>query len=86
MKQPVLSFTKLKNEDISYVANFLYNHSKVRELATHMILGHEYPLLMMDPVIFNMFMKVVSPFYQKIDQNTVKKYCILTYENEKKKS
>ena len=39
----------------------------------------------MDHVVFNKFMKVVSPFYQKINSHIVKKDCVSTYENEKKK-
>nr|XP_027099137.1 zinc finger BED domain-containing protein RICESLEEPER 2-like [Coffea arabica] len=39
----------------------------------------------MEHVIFNIFMKAISPFYKKINRQTVKEDCISTYTIEKRK-
>jgi hypothetical protein len=35
----------------------LNDHKKVRELASHMILYHEYPFMVVEHVLFNKFMR-----------------------------
>nr|XP_027122429.1 zinc finger BED domain-containing protein RICESLEEPER 2-like [Coffea arabica] len=86
MQQQVLSFTtETPSDGMTSITNFRYDHAKVRELASHMVLAHEYPFAMLDHEIFNKFMKAVSPYYIKISRQTVKKDCISTYELEKKK-
>nr|XP_027093797.1 zinc finger BED domain-containing protein RICESLEEPER 2-like [Coffea arabica] len=85
MKQQVLSFTEGPSDGITSITNFSYDHAKVRELASHMVLAHEYAFSMMDHVVFNKFMKAVSPFYKKITRQTVKEDCISTYQLEKRK-
>ncbi|XP_027177182.1 zinc finger BED domain-containing protein RICESLEEPER 2-like [Coffea eugenioides] len=84
-KQQVLSFTEGGSDGITSITNFSYDHAKVRELASHMILAHEYPFSMMEHVVFNKFMKAVSPFYKKINRQTVKEDCMSTYTIEKRK-
>ncbi|XP_027170843.1 zinc finger BED domain-containing protein RICESLEEPER 2-like [Coffea eugenioides] len=84
-KQQVLSFTEGPSDGITSITNFSYDHAKVRELASRMILAHEYPFSMMEHVVFNKFMKAVSPFYKKINRQTVKEDCISTYTIEKRK-
>ena len=39
----------------------------------------------MEHVVFNKFLKAISPYYQKISRHLVKQDCMLTYELEKKK-
>ena len=85
LKQQVLSFTQSETEGVSSIANFTYDHAKVRELAAHMVLVHEYPLSMVEHSIFNKFMKAVSLFYQKISRYTLKQDCMTIYDLEKKK-
>ncbi|KAM4103132.1 hypothetical protein ACJW30_06G056300 [Castanea mollissima] len=53
------------------IANFKYDHAKVREKASHMILVHEYPFNMIE--------------HEKISRNTARNDCISTFELEKKK-
>jgi hypothetical protein len=67
------------------VTNFSYDQKKVRELASHMILYHEYPFKHMEHVLFNKFMRANTPHWQKISRQSAKTECIKTYENEKKK-
>ena len=67
------------------IANFKYDHAKVREKASHMILVHEYPFNMVEHEVFNVFMKIATPYYQKISRNTARNDCISTFELEKKK-
>ena len=45
------------------IANFKYDHAKVKENASHMILTNEYPFNMIEHQVFNIFMKTATPFY-----------------------
>ena len=67
------------------IENFKYDHAKVKEKASHMILVHEYPFNTMEHEVFNVFMKIATPYYQKISRNTARNDCISTFELEKKK-
>ena len=67
------------------LANFKYDHAKVKENASHMILMHKYPFNMMEYEVFNVFMKIATPYYKKISHNTARNDCISTFELEKKK-
>ncbi|KAA8550057.1 hypothetical protein F0562_001741 [Nyssa sinensis] len=84
-KQTVLSVETVASECAGSIANFKYDRAKVRELATHMTLYHEYPFMQMEDVIFNKFMRANTPYWQKITRTTIKTDCISTYEIEKKK-
>ncbi|CAA0840467.1 Unknown protein, partial [Striga hermonthica] len=84
MSQQVLSFSE-QTDGITSITNFSYDHAKVRELASHMVLVHEYPFSMMDHHVFNKFMKAATPFYKKITRQQVKEDCYTTYELEKRK-
>ncbi|KAL6493495.1 hypothetical protein OROGR_032274 [Orobanche gracilis] len=63
-KQQLLTYSKDACD--GSVTNFTYDHAKVRELASHMLLVHEYSLSMFDHVVFNKFCKAISPLYRKI--------------------
>jgi hypothetical protein len=83
-KQKVITF----DSDCSSVGSgscFTYDHKKVRELASHMILYHEYPFMVVEHVLFNKFMRANTPYWQKISRTTAKSDCISTYEIEKNK-
>ena len=67
------------------LANFKYDHAKVREKASHMIIVHEYPFKMMEHEVFNVLMKTATPYYKKISHNTARNDSISTFELEKKK-
>ena len=84
-KQQVLSFTEGPSDGITSITNFSHDHAKVREIASHMILAHEYPISIMEHVVFNRFMKAVSLFYKKINWQIVKEDCISTYTIDKRK-
>jgi hypothetical protein len=64
---------------------FTYDHKKVRELASYMILYHEYPFMVVEHVLFNKFMRANTSYWQKISRATAKSDCMSTYEIEKKK-
>ncbi|XP_071906538.1 zinc finger BED domain-containing protein RICESLEEPER 2-like [Coffea arabica] len=84
-RQQVLSFTEGPSDGITSITNFSYDHAKVRELAAHMVLVHEYPFSMLDHVVFNKFMKAASPFYKKINRQTVKEDCVTAFMLEKRR-
>jgi hypothetical protein len=80
----VLTFDS-KGVSVSSSSNFSYDHKKIRELASHMILYHKYPFMQMKHVLFNKFMRANTPYWQKISCATAKNDCISTYEIEKNK-
>ncbi|XP_062176105.1 zinc finger BED domain-containing protein RICESLEEPER 2-like [Alnus glutinosa] len=83
-KQKVITF----DSDCGSVGSrscFTYDHKKVRELASHMILYHDYPFMVVEHVLFNKFMRANTPYWQKISRTTAKSDCMSTYEIEKKK-
>ena len=84
-KQKLLAVNEGGVESEVAIANFKYDHAKVREKASHMILVHEYPFNMVELEVFNVFMKIATPYYQKISRNTARNDCISTFELEKKK-
>ncbi|XP_058783355.1 zinc finger BED domain-containing protein DAYSLEEPER-like [Vicia villosa] len=67
------------------LATWTYNHARVREIAAHMILGHEFPFSVMEGVIFNEFFKEIYPWYKKITRQQVKFDCDTFYEAERVK-
>jgi hypothetical protein len=73
------------NDGFGTLTNFVYNEKKVRELAAHMVLLHEYPFNMMEHELFNKFMRACPPHWKKISHATVKSDCIATYNIEKEK-
>ncbi|KAG2664995.1 hypothetical protein I3760_16G109000 [Carya illinoinensis] len=84
-RQKVLTIDIKGSECVNVVKNFSYDMKNVRELASHMILYHEYPFSMMEHVVFNKFMRANTPYWQKISRTTARNDCQSTYEIEKKK-
>jgi hypothetical protein len=83
-KQKVITF----DSDCGSVGSgscFTYDHKKVRELASHMILYHEYHFMVVEHVLFNKFIRANTPYWQKISRATAKSDCMSTYEIENKK-
>ena len=62
-KQKQLVVNEGRVESEVEIASFKYDHSKVREKASHMILVHEYPFNTMEHEVFNVFMKTATPYY-----------------------
>jgi hypothetical protein len=83
-KQKILTFYKSDGWGAT-LSNFSYNEKKVRELAAHMVLFHEYPFNMMEHELFNKFMRACMPYWKKISRATLKNDFTATYVNEKKK-
>ena len=71
-------------ESVNTVVNFKYDYAKVRELFSHLIMEHELPFNLTE-YEFNIFMRSVSPNYEKISRTTVRNDCFASYELEKKK-
>ncbi|XP_059436054.1 zinc finger BED domain-containing protein RICESLEEPER 2-like [Corylus avellana] len=71
--------------DFGSLTTFCYKESRVRELAAHMVLLHEYPFNMMEHELFNKFMRACTPHWKKISHATIRNDCITTYQNEKRK-
>ncbi|KAG2696953.1 hypothetical protein I3760_07G084500 [Carya illinoinensis] len=86
VKQPQFLVVESKEADGGFtVSNFTYDHSRVLELASHMILYHEYPFSLIEHVVFNKFMSANTLYWEKMSRATAKKECMKTYENEKTK-
>ena len=62
-KQKQLAVDEGRVESEVEIASFKYDHAKVREKASHMILVHEYPFNTMEHEVFNVFMKTATPYY-----------------------
>ena len=62
-KQKLLAINEGGVESEVTIENFKYDHAKVREKASHMILVHEYPFNTMEHEVFNVFMKTATPYY-----------------------
>ncbi|KAG2667014.1 hypothetical protein I3760_15G092600 [Carya illinoinensis] len=84
-KQKVLQVESKEADGAFTVSNFTYDRNRVRELASHMILYHEYPFSLMEHVVFNRFMSANTPYWKKMSRAAAKKECMRTYENEKTK-
>jgi hypothetical protein len=89
-KQKTLSFEPSRecsdHDGFGSLTTFSYKESRVRELAAHMVLLHEYPFNMMEHELFNKFMRACTPHWKKISRATVRNDCMTTYQNEKKKA
>ncbi|XP_057788847.1 zinc finger BED domain-containing protein RICESLEEPER 2-like [Salvia miltiorrhiza] len=72
-------------ETVSSVQNFQYDHSKLREIISHMIIVHELPFCFSEYELFNLAMQTATSHYQKISRAMAKKDCISSYKMEKKK-
>jgi hypothetical protein len=85
-KQKTLCFEPSdENDGFGTLSNSVYNEMRVRELAAHMVLLHEYPFNMMEHKLFNKFMRACTLHWKKISHATVKSDCNATYNIEKKK-
>lgn len=84
-RQKTLSFDTIGSDSGMSLTTFKYDHAKVREAASHMILYHEYPFNKMEHVLFNKFMRTATPYWEKISRATAKADCISTYTQHKKK-
>ena len=62
-----------------------YDHAKMREAIAKWEMINEHPFTIVEEDGFHLMMKVSNPYYQAISRHTVKKDCMLIYENEKKK-
>ncbi|KAF7150425.1 hypothetical protein RHSIM_Rhsim02G0121400 [Rhododendron simsii] len=83
-RQKTLSFEAGGSES-GNLTTFTYDHAKVRDAASQMILYHEYPFMHMEHILFNKFMRTATPHWQKISRATAKNDCISTYQVQKKK-
>ncbi|XP_042467208.1 zinc finger BED domain-containing protein RICESLEEPER 2-like [Zingiber officinale] len=77
--------TIVESKTVNAVQNFKYDHGKIREILSHMIIVHELPFLFSEYEMFNLLMRTATLYYQKISRTTVKKDCTTSYEIEKKK-
>jgi hypothetical protein len=84
-KQKVLTHDRGELGGGASLTNFSFSEKRVRELAAHMVLFHEYPFNMMEHELFNKFMKACTPHWKKISRATLKGDCIAIYLSEKKK-
>ncbi|XP_058736659.1 zinc finger BED domain-containing protein RICESLEEPER 2-like [Vicia villosa] len=84
-KEVAQSRLSVGSDNTPSLATWAYNHARVREVAAHMILGHEFPFSVMEGVIFNEFLKEIYPWYKKISRHQVKLDCETFYEAERVK-
>ena len=77
--------TTVKEDGECSVATFVFSFDRVKTLAGHMCLAHEYSFNMVEHKVFNEFLKAYSPYYKKISRYQVRKECFLYYEQEKER-
>ena len=82
--QQQLSINNTMSESVNVVVNFKYDHVKVRELFSHLIMVHELPFNLVEYELFNIFMRSVSHNYEKISRTIARNDCFASYELEKK--
>ncbi|XP_057790497.1 zinc finger BED domain-containing protein RICESLEEPER 2-like [Salvia miltiorrhiza] len=80
-----ITMSMAQKEAVSSVTNFKYDHSKIRDVLSHMIIVHELPFRFPEYELFNLLMKSATPLYNKISRATTKKDCWASYELEKKR-
>ncbi|GAA0164261.1 hypothetical protein LIER_19940 [Lithospermum erythrorhizon] len=69
----------------SSVHTFTINFEKVKTLAAHMILAHEYPFNIVEHKVFNDFFRAYTLYYKKISRYIVRKECFAVYDKEKER-
>ncbi|GAA0187577.1 hypothetical protein LIER_34865 [Lithospermum erythrorhizon] len=84
-KEPSPSRLSIGDANTPSIATWQYNYYKVREIAAHMVLAHEFPFSIMEGVVFNKFLREIYPWYQRITRHMVKKDCQSCYDEEKVK-
>uniref|UniRef100_A0A2C9VVD0 HAT C-terminal dimerisation domain-containing protein n=1 Tax=Manihot esculenta TaxID=3983 RepID=A0A2C9VVD0_MANES len=84
-QQHNITTTIAETESVTSVQNFKYDHAKVREVITHMILVHELSFSFVEYEVFNLLMRAATPYYQKVSHATARKDYFSAYEIEKKK-
>jgi hypothetical protein len=60
-KHQTLSLDPSDTKGLRTLSNFSFNEKKIRELASYMVLFHEYLFNFMEHEIFNKFMKACTP-------------------------
>lgn len=53
-------------ESVTTGKKFMYDHAKVREVFSHMVLVHELPFPFGEYELFNFFMRTVTPHWEKL--------------------
>ena len=74
-----------KVDGVGTISNFSYDQRKSREMCSHMMMFHEYPFTLVEHVMFNKFVKMLTPYWERITWATAKKDCFTTYNNTKQK-
>ena len=64
----------------------MFNFDRVKTLAGHKCLAHEYSFNVVEHKVFNEFLKAYSPYYKKISRYQVRKECFYTMNKKKKES
>ncbi|KAL6535221.1 hypothetical protein OROMI_026595 [Orobanche minor] len=64
---------------------FTFSFERVKRLAAHMILAHEYPFNIVEHKVFNEFLKAYSPFYKKIGRHAVRAECFAVFNSERER-
>ncbi|CAN1303204.1 hypothetical protein LINPERPRIM_LOCUS25757 [Linum perenne] len=57
-------------ESVNAVANFMYDHSKMRQMIAHWLIVTEKPLSTVEHDMFTVMMKTATPLYKKISRTT----------------
>jgi hypothetical protein len=84
-KQKLLAIDGKEVDGVGIISNFSYDQRKSREMCSQMMMFHEYPFTLVEHVMFNKFIKTLTPYWERISRATAKKDCFTTYNNEKRK-
>ncbi|KAH6755448.1 hypothetical protein C2S53_013006 [Perilla frutescens var. hirtella] len=78
-----LNLTLSESKSIASLEHFEYDHARIREILSHMIIVNELPFHFPEDELFNLLMGSVTPHYQRISSVTTKKDCLASFESEK---
>ncbi|KAH6821483.1 hypothetical protein C2S53_009721 [Perilla frutescens var. hirtella] len=71
-------------DKVTFVQNFKYDQAKIGEVLSHIIIVHELPFSFYEYELFNLWMIITTPHYEKINRATTRNDCVMSFELEKK--
>ncbi|GAA0144530.1 hypothetical protein LIER_04954 [Lithospermum erythrorhizon] len=67
------------------VHTFVFSFDRVKILAAHMVLAHEYPFIIVEHKVFNEFLRAYTPYYKKISRWMVRKEFFSVFDRERER-
>ena len=86
MRQQVLIRQQNKVDGMMDLNAYQFDRVKERNNLARMVILHEYPLSMVDHIVFREFVSSLQPLFKLILRNTLKSDIIKIYDNEREKN